>query len=204
MSTESDRLLFRYWVERPGIQPHLQNIQIKILEWKFHFIEERSYKLMDVFHNFPLWIALFSVLFAQGIKIPLSYIASKKWDLTLVTSTGGMPSSHSAAVTSVSTAIGIEHGFDSGLFAICTVFGIIVMFDATGVRRHAGYHATVINQLVVDFNKFVTEAKSWQHKGDTEKREELKELLGHQPIEVFFGALLGILIAIIGQMIVFN
>ncbi|SDH62991.1 hypothetical protein SAMN05192534_10883 [Alteribacillus persepolensis] len=159
---------------------------------------------MELLHNFPLWIALISIFFAQGIKIPLSYIASKKWDFTLVTSTGGMPSSHSAAVTSVSTAIGIEHGFDSALFAICTVFGVIVMFDATGVRRHAGYHATVLNQLVVDFNKFVTEAKAWQNKEDNQKRQELKELLGHQPIEVFFGALLGIIIAIAGHYVVFG
>ncbi|WP_240374519.1 divergent PAP2 family protein [Bacillus piscicola] len=159
---------------------------------------------MELFYNFPLWIALFSVVFAQGVKIPLAYMASKKWDLTLVTSTGGMPSSHSAAVTSVSTAIGLEHGFDSALFAICTIFGVIVMFDATGVRRHAGYHATVLNQLVVDFNKFVTEAKSWQQKAETEKREELKELLGHQPIEVFFGALLGISLALIGYFVVLN
>ncbi|MFB4163130.1 divergent PAP2 family protein [Alteribacillus sp. JSM 102045] len=159
---------------------------------------------MELLNNFPLWIALISILFAQGIKIPLAYIASKKWDLTLVTSTGGMPSSHSAAVTSVSTAIGIEHGFDSALFAICMVFGVIVMFDATGVRRHAGYHATVLNQLVVDFNKFVTEAKSWQQKEETEKREELKELLGHQPIEVFFGGLFGVLIAVIGHYVLFG
>ncbi|MFB5664385.1 divergent PAP2 family protein [Alteribacillus sp. HJP-4] len=151
---------------------------------------------MELLNNFPLWVALASILIAQGIKIPLAFIASKKWDATLVTSTGGMPSSHSAAVTSVTTAIGLEQGFDSSLFAICTIFGVIVMFDATGVRRHAGYHATVLNQLVVDFNKFVTEAKSWQKKEETEKREELKELLGHQPIEVFFGALLGIIIAL--------
>ncbi|MDQ0298420.1 acid phosphatase family membrane protein YuiD [Salibacterium salarium] len=154
---------------------------------------------MELLGNFPLWIALFSILFAQGIKIPLSYIATKKWDFTLVTSTGGMPSSHSAAVTAVSVAIGLENGFDSNLFAICIIFGVIVMFDATGVRRHAGYHATVLNQLLVDFNKFVTEAKSWQKKEDTEKREELKELLGHQPIEVFFGVVVGLLIALAGH-----
>lgn len=155
---------------------------------------------MEIINNFPLWVALFSILFAQGIKIPLAFIASKKWDMTLITSTGGMPSSHSAAVTSVCTAIGLEQGFDSSMFAVCTIFGVIVMFDATGVRRHAGYHATMINQLVVDFNKFVTEARTWQKKEETEKREELKELLGHQPVEVFFGALLGILIAYFANM----
>ncbi|MDA3129710.1 divergent PAP2 family protein [Aliibacillus thermotolerans] len=154
---------------------------------------------MELFHNFPLWITLISIFLAQGVKVPLAYMTTKKWDFTLVTSTGGMPSSHSAAVTSVSTAIGLEHGFDSSLFAICAVFGVIVMFDATGIRRHAGYHATVLNQLVEDFNKFVKEAKLWQQKEETEKREELKELLGHQPIEVFFGGLLGIVITLIGQ-----
>ncbi|RSL31880.1 divergent PAP2 family protein [Salibacterium salarium] len=157
---------------------------------------------MELLSNFPLWVALFSILFAQGIKIPLAYITTKKWDFTLVTSTGGMPSSHSAAVTAVSVAIGLENGFDSNLFAICMIFGVIVMFDATGVRRHAGYHATVLNQLLVDFNKFVTEAKSWQKKEETEKREELKELLGHQPIEVFFGVVVGLLIALVGHFYV--
>ncbi|MFD2705412.1 divergent PAP2 family protein [Salibacterium lacus] len=154
---------------------------------------------MEILQNFPLWAALCSILFAQVVKIPLSFIASRKWDVTLITSTGGMPSSHSAAVTAVSMAIGFEHGFDSALFAICMVFGVIVLFDATGVRRHAGYHATVLNQLVVDFNKFVSEAKSWQKKQETEKREELKELLGHQPIEVFFGCLVGLAFAWAGH-----
>ncbi|WP_018921829.1 divergent PAP2 family protein [Salsuginibacillus kocurii] len=150
---------------------------------------------MELLHNFPLIIAFSAILIAQGVKVPLVFIAEKKWDLTLVTSTGGMPSSHSAAVTALATAIGLEQGFDSPLFAISTIFATIVMFDATGVRRHAGYHATVINQLVEDLNKMVEEVKSWPSKEEREKREELKELLGHQPIEVFFGALLGIALA---------
>ncbi|SDW93668.1 hypothetical protein SAMN05421781_2809 [Marinococcus luteus] len=147
---------------------------------------------MELLQNFPLLVALSSILLAQAIKIPLGFIAAKTWDASLITSTGGMPSSHSAAVTSLSTAIGIEQGFDSNLFAICIVFGVIVMFDATGVRRHAGYHATVLNQLVNDFNRLVTEARSWQQKREPEKRQELKELLGHQPIEVIFGAIFGV------------
>lgn len=107
-----------------------------------------------------------------------------------------MPSSHSAAVTALATTIGLEYGFNSTFFALSAMFAIIVMYDATGVRRHAGYHATMLNQLMNDFNKFMHEAKNWQHKEEVEKREELKELLGHKPIEVFFGALLGILLAI--------
>ncbi len=152
---------------------------------------------MELFENFPLLASLLAIGLAQFVKVPLSFIATRKIDWTLLTSTGGMPSSHSAAVTALSTAIAIDVGLDSTLFAISAIFGVIVMFDATGVRRHAGYHATVINQLVSDFSKLVTEVKSWPQKEETEKRKELKELLGHQPIEVFFGALLGIVLTLI-------
>ena len=158
---------------------------------------------MELFTNFPLWAALTAIGLAQLIKVPLQYIATRKFDWTLVTSTGGMPSSHSGAVTALSTAIALEHGLDSHLFAICLVFGIIVMFDATGVRWHAGEQATVINRLVIDFNKLMEEAKSWPTKEEQEKRKELKELLGHQPIEVFFGALLGIILTLILHAILY-
>ena len=151
---------------------------------------------MDLFYNFPLWTALFAIGFAQFIKVPLAFIATRTFDWRLLTSTGGMPSSHSAAVTALSTSIALEEGLQSPLFAISAIFGIIVMFDATGIRRHAGYHATVLNQLVADFNKLVDEVKSWPQKEEREKREELKELLGHQPIEVFFGGLLGIVLSL--------
>ncbi|PRO65519.1 divergent PAP2 family protein [Alkalicoccus urumqiensis] len=156
---------------------------------------------MELFTNFPLLIALFTIAFAQFIKVPLQFIATRRIDWSLLTSTGGMPSSHSGAVTALATALAIEHGLDSPLFAAAAIFGIIVMFDATGVRRHAGEQATVVNQLVTDFNKVVSEMKHWPEKQAEEKRNELKELLGHQPIEVFFGGLLGILLAIAGHFI---
>lgn len=124
---------------------------------------------MEIFQNYPLWTALIAIVLAQAIKIPLAFIATRKLDLSLLTSTGGMPSSHSAAVTGVSTAIAIEHGLDSSLFAISAIFAVIVMFDATGVRRHAGYHATVLNQLVLDFNRLVEEVKTWPKKKKTNK-----------------------------------
>ncbi|MBB6450178.1 hypothetical protein HNR44_002161 [Geomicrobium halophilum] len=152
---------------------------------------------MEIFYNYPLWMAIAAIVLAQLVKVPIAFIATRKVDFTLVTSTGGMPSSHSAAVTALATTIGLEYGFGSSMFSIAAMFAIIVMYDATGVRRHAGYHATVLNQLVDDFNKLVKEAKSWQHKKEVEKRQELKELLGHQPIEVFFGAFLGITLAIV-------
>ncbi|MBM7661407.1 acid phosphatase family membrane protein YuiD [Bacillus mesophilus] len=152
---------------------------------------------MSLFTNFPLWAALAGIGFAQFVKVPIQYIATRKIDWSLLTSTGGMPSSHSAAVTALATAIGIEQGLDSPIFAVATVFAIIVMFDATGVRRHAGEQATVLNKLVTDFHKFVDEALHWQEKAEQEKRKELKELLGHQPIEVFFGGLTGILLTLV-------
>lgn len=71
------------------------------------------------------------------------------------------------------------------------------MFDATGVRRHAGEQATVINKLVIDFNRFVNEAKDFPKAAEKEKQKKLKELLGHQPIEVFFGGLTGILLTLV-------
>jgi acid phosphatase family membrane protein YuiD len=155
-------------------------------------ILERIDQFMSLLSNFPLLAALFGIFFAQFIKVPIQFVATKKLDWSLLTSTGGMPSSHSSAVTALATAVGMENGMESAEFGIATVFAIIVMFDSTGVRRQAGEQAIVLNQLVTDFNKFVEEAKEWPKKEKLEKEKELKELLGHKPIEVFFGGLLGI------------
>lgn len=158
---------------------------------------------MELLTNFPLWASLIAIGFAQFIKVPLQYIATRKFDWSLLTSTGGMPSSHSGAVTALATAIGLEEGLGSPYFAISAIFGIIVMFDASGVRRHAGEQATVLNRLVGDFNKLVTEVKTWPQKEEQEKQKELKELLGHQPIEVFFGGLTGILLTLFLHYLLF-
>lgn len=152
---------------------------------------------MELLHNIPLLSSLFAIIFAQFVKIPIHFIATKKIDWSLFTSTGGMPSSHSAAVSALTTAIGFENGLDSPLFAASTVFAIIVMFDATGIRYQAGQQAVIINQLRKDFQVFVNEAKGWNNKKEEEKMQELKTLLGHRPSEVFFGCLTGILISVI-------
>jgi acid phosphatase family membrane protein YuiD len=149
---------------------------------------------MELFSNFPLWAALAAIGFAQFVKVPIQFIAIRKIDWSLLTSTGGMPSSHSAAVTALATGVAFETGLDSPIFAVAAIFAIIVMFDATGVRRHAGEQATVLNKLVGDFNRFVEETKKWPNMDEQEKVKDLKELLGHQPIEVFFGAITGILL----------
>ncbi|MDX8044774.1 divergent PAP2 family protein [Gracilibacillus sp. S3-1-1] len=150
---------------------------------------------MELFENFPLWAALIAIVFAQVVKVPLHFFATKEFNVGLAFSTGGMPSSHSAAVTAVTTGIGIEHGVSSGLFAVSCVLAVIIMFDATGIRRQAGEQAILLNTLVKDFHHFVSEAKGWSKKGEYEKQKELKELLGHQPIEVFFGGLTGVILA---------
>ena len=152
---------------------------------------------MEIFSNVPLWAALFAIFFAQFVKIPIHFLVSRKIDFALFTSTGGMPRSHSAAVTALTTAVGFEEGVNSTMFAISTIFAVIVMFDATGVRFQAGQQAIIINQLRADLHNFFEQTKDWNHKREEEKIEELKTLLGHKPIEVFFGALTGILISVI-------
>lgn len=152
---------------------------------------------MELLTNFPLWASLAGIFFAQFVKVPIQYIATKKLDWSLLTSTGGMPSSHSAAVTALSTGVALETGMDSAVFAVSAVFAIITMFDASGVRRQAGEQAIVLNQLVADFSRFAEEAKVWQDKPEQEKQKELKELLGHKPIEVFFGGLSGIALTLL-------
>jgi uncharacterized protein len=157
---------------------------------------------MELLTNFALWSSITAIFFAQFVKVPIQFIATRKFDWSLLTSTGGMPSSHSAAVTALSTGVALETGMDSAVFAVSAVFAIITMFDATGVRRQAGEQAIVLNQLVGDFHKFVDEAKGWQNKPEQIKRKELKELLGHKPIEVFFGGITGIILTLILHQII--
>lgn len=119
---------------------------------------------MELFLNFPLIAALIAIFFAQFIKVPIHFIAFRKVNWSLLNSTGGMPSSHSAAVSALTVAVGIETGMDSPVFAVAAIFAVITMFDATGVRRQAGEQAAVLNQLVTDFNTLVEQAKNWQKK----------------------------------------
>jgi uncharacterized protein len=152
---------------------------------------------MDLLTNFPLWASVAAIFFAQFVKVPIQYIATRRVDWSLLTSTGGMPSSHSAAVTALSTGVALEAGLNSPVFAVAAIFAVITMFDATGVRRQAGEQAIVLNQLVADFNRIIDDAKGWPKKPEREKRKELKELLGHKPIEVLFGGLTGVFLTLL-------
>nr|WP_198044691.1 divergent PAP2 family protein [Lysinibacillus timonensis] len=151
---------------------------------------------MALLQNTPLLLAIFSILFAQFIKVPIHFILTKKVDWSLMTSTGGMPSSHSAAVSSLATAVGFETGLNSPTFAVAAMFAGIVMYDASGVRYQAGQHAAILNQIRDDLYVFFREISRWPDKNEKE-HQDLKTLLGHKPSEVLSGATTGILIAII-------
>lgn len=159
--------------------------------------ERKVTLVLAIFQNAPLLLALFSIIFAQFIKVPIHFIFTRKVDWSLLTSTGGMPSSHSAAVTSLATAVGYETGFDSPTFAVAALFAGIVMYDASGVRYQAGQHAEVLNKIRYELTIFFRDMKHWPDKGEHEKHEELKTLLGHKPNEVLSGAITGMIISFI-------
>jgi acid phosphatase family membrane protein YuiD len=147
--------------------------------------------------NYPLMIALFSIISAQLLKIPWHWLMHQKWDWKQAVTSGGMPSSHSSGVASLCTAIGLTEGIRSSDFAIAFILGAIVMYDAMGIRRHAGEQAVILNQLVIQFNQMIKGFRdSIQMKG-VPFHKKLKEILGHQPIEVLVGGLYGIFLAAI-------
>uniref|UniRef100_A0A453G466 Uncharacterized protein n=1 Tax=Aegilops tauschii subsp. strangulata TaxID=200361 RepID=A0A453G466_AEGTS len=104
-----------------------------------------GFSYLAVFHNFPLVAALLGFAIAQSIKFFLTRYKEKRWDPKRLIGSGGMPSSHSATVTALSVAIGFQEGFGSALFATSTIFASVVMYDASGVRLHAGKQAAVCN-----------------------------------------------------------
>ncbi len=151
--------------------------------------------MTNLLTNFPLIAALIGIGFAQFIKVPIHFLVTREFAPGLIFGTGSMPSSHSASVCALTTAVGLTEGVGSVYFAISFIFSIIIMFDATGIRREAGEHAIILNYLVKDFQAFIDEAQDWATKERYEKTAELKTLLGHKPIEVFVGALTGVAIA---------
>ncbi len=140
--------------------------------------------------NRALKTSLFSVITAQMLKVPIEYLQTRRWNIGAMFTPGGMPSSHSAAVSSLATFVGFKRGFTSIDFSISALLGLIVMYDASGVRRHAGETAIVVNDLEESIEKL---AESHPELSSYRKREkELKERLGHLPSEVVAGALYGI------------
>ena len=130
---------------------------------------------------------ILAAFFAQVIKFFIFTIKTKKVNFKIFTTTGGMPSSHSAGVMGLATSVGIIEGFGSVFFAIAIGFALITMYDAAGVRRAAGKTAACLNRMMDDFYKHDVQAIGGK----------LKELLGHTPMQVFVGAIYGILYAIL-------
>jgi len=131
--------------------------------------------------------ALLAWFFAQLIKVFLDLLFLRKFDMKRFVSSGGMPSSHSAMVVACTTAIGKLYGIDGAVFALSAVFSAIVMYDACNVRRSAGDTAKLVNLLLAHVEKLTAE----------DFAEDLKEVMGHTPLQVLMGALLGLAIGLL-------
>jgi acid phosphatase family membrane protein YuiD len=140
----------------------------------------------ELLTNKVIWTSIFSWAVAQIIKVLLELRKTRKINTALFVSSGGMPSSHTSFVTAMTMSIGFIERFDSSIFALSAVFSLVVMYDAAGVRRAAGHQAAAINMLF----------KSFEDQG-VKLDKKLKELLGHTPIEVAGGALVGISTALV-------
>lgn len=141
---------------------------------------------MDLLANQVFWTALLANVLAQTLKLFFYYFLEGRLQWERFLETGGMPSSHSATVSALAIGVGFQEGFGSALFAVAAVLALIVMYDATGIRRAAGLHAQLLNQLVQELQKVLERGPA---------PEPLKELLGHTYLEVLVGALLGALVA---------
>jgi len=126
---------------------------------------------------------LAAVLLVQVLKVLLVLLTERRWAVRRMAETGGMPSSHSATVAALCTSIGLEHGFGNAYFAIALVFGVIVVYDAAGVRRAAGRHAEILNELIKEFSHLFR---------DEERPRALKTLLGHTYPQILVGSGIGI------------
>ncbi|WP_445493046.1 divergent PAP2 family protein [Niallia sp. 03133] len=142
-------------------------------------------------------VALTSIAAAQGMKIPLYFMKTGKWKPGLFFQTGGMPSSHSAGVSSLTTFIAFKKGIPTIDFALSLVYGLIVMYDAQGIRRQTGELTLKVNDLGELVDKISNEEKV---PFEEKQPKKLKEMLGHQPLEVVGGAILGIMIGYIGHL----
>jgi hypothetical protein len=142
--------------------------------------------------SFPLIAVGFSFILAQIIKVLIYWRIEGELNLWHFFQTGGMPSTHSASVSSLTLAIALTSGINSPLFATCLVFALIVMYDATGVRRAAGEQALILNKMIGDL-----------YKSESQEVEKLREILGHEPVEVVVGSGLAILVTLVTYYVYF-
>jgi acid phosphatase family membrane protein YuiD len=137
--------------------------------------------ILPMLRNKILVVTVGVWVIGQCIKIVTNLLRGKRFNFRWLLGTGGMPSSHAAGVAALATACGLEHGFESGLFALAAVFAMVTMFDAQGVRRSTGEQAEILNRVINDM---------YWHKRIEMGR--IKEFVGHTPIQVFVGTLLGV------------
>jgi uncharacterized protein len=145
-----------------------------------------SGQLSDLAANRDLWAALAAWLVAQVLKMLRALLLTRRLNLTYLVSAGGMPSSHSALVVGLATAVARTNGLQSTAFAIAAILAGVVMYDAAGVRLAVSRQARILNLMLDDF---------FHERGLNEKR--LHELIGHTPVQVFAGALIGIIFGIL-------
>ena len=147
--------------------------------------------LLDFITNPCVTIPLAAWIIAQIVKTIVNFCMTKELNFERLIGDGGMPSCHSAVVMALTVTCGITYGFGSGIFAISFILATVVMHDATGVRRETGKQAASIISIAEVINDYISES-------DTNiKTDKLKVLVGHTPLQVLFGALLGIAIAVI-------
>ncbi|MGN0347114.1 MAG: divergent PAP2 family protein [Lachnospiraceae bacterium] len=151
--------------------------------------------IIDFFTNEILVSAIVGWAVAQLLKTILHLYVTKEFVAERLVGTGGMPSSHSATVCGLATAVGINYGLGSVEFAIAGVLAIIVMYDALGVRREAGRQAKVLNEML-DYFSSVGKKMTAQ--------ERLKEFVGHTPLQVIVGATIGIGLAFVVCLVIFK
>jgi len=135
--------------------------------------------------NRVLIAAVLAWAVAQGLKMPIEYARTRRWNWVLLLRAGGMPSSHSSLVTALAHGIGLSVGYDSVMFALAVVVAMVVIYDATGIRRQSGLQAEAINLLVRDLLK----GQPMRHE------KQLREVLGHSPLEAIVGLCLGLAVA---------
>lgn len=169
--------------------------------------------------NYALLISMLAILFAQAIKYPIALLSKKRHpSIQLVTSTGGMPSSHSAAVSSLIMSLALEYGISSPYVSIATIFGVIVLFDSMGVRRQSGEQGIILNLIVrhhfEDLKEFIyseqntTKSLTYSHKYFDIEFDEYDDMiidkyLGHKPTEVLAGTILGVIFSFIAHSFLF-
>lgn len=148
--------------------------------------------LQGLWANAPLMAAICAILVTQISKVPIHFFQTKSLNLHKVIDAGGMPSSHAAGVVALASALWFVVGPQSPIFATAVVFAAIVLYDAGGIRRHAGEHAVLLNRIAMEFTLRSESAVTEQSEG-----ERLKEILGHEPGEIFVGAAIGLAIGIV-------